>query len=162
MSKSLKKWNWTFSKIQIPRNIVWDHALQSLEQSVMLLKQHQKARQRGSLCCAARTQKTMLRNNFATTDMRGVSSGRQTLRRHAIHYCQYLSKAAGWTFSIFWKLAAYPGRKLAAYPGRKLAAYSGRKLAAQPGRKLAAQPGRKLASYPRYLQRTTIDANERN
>jgi len=36
----------------------------------------------------------MLRNNFATTDMRGVNSGRQTLRRHAIRYCQYLSKAA--------------------------------------------------------------------
>jgi len=53
-----------------------------------------KARQRGSLCCAARTQKTMLRNNFATTDIRGVSSRRQTLRRYAIHYCQYLSKAA--------------------------------------------------------------------
>jgi len=53
-----------------------------------------KARRQGSSCCAARTQKTMLRNNFATTDMRGVSSGRQTLRRHAIRYCQYLSKAA--------------------------------------------------------------------
>ena len=53
-----------------------------------------KARRRGGSCCAARTQKTMLRNNFATTDMRGVSSGRQTLRRHAIRYYQYLSKAA--------------------------------------------------------------------
>jgi len=36
----------------------------------------------------------MLRNNFATTDIRGVSSGRQTLRRHSIRYYQYLSKAA--------------------------------------------------------------------